>query len=82
MYTNYVNPKNSYYTKSNYQNFKPTSYNTDDRFLGSGFLAPFILGGIAGNIIRPNYYNQGPIPVYIPPQMPYYPPYSNTNIYY
>ena len=70
----------------NYKNYPTTTYyNNGDRFIGGGFLAPFLLGGVGGYLVgRPNYNNQGPIPVYFPPNqpMPYYPPYFNTNIYY
>ena len=88
MYTNYNIPQKKYYKPTTYQNignYPTTTYSTDDRFIGGGFLAPFLLGGVGGYLIgRPNNYNQGPIPVYFPPQGPgpYYPPYSNTNIYY
>lgn len=45
--------------------------NDDDRFIGGGFLGPFILGGIAGGLAnRPNYY----YPIYPYPPRPY-PPY-------
>ena len=94
MYTNYNIPQKNYYTKEKYQNFKNEpnyiSYNNDDRFVGGNFLAPFILGGIAGNLInRPSYYPR-PVPVYLingrpmprPMPRPYPPYYNNTNIYY
>ena len=89
MYTNYNIPQNRYYKLGNYYRSSPTTtttyYQDGDRFFGGGFLAPFLLGGVGGYLLgRPNY-QQGPIPVYFPPQsMPYpYPPYSsNTNIYY
>ena len=81
MYTNYNIPQNKCNYQRNYRNsensfdygmnynYPTTYYNNGDRFIG------YLLG-------RPNY-QQGPIPVYFPPQpMPYYPPYSNTNIYY
>ncbi len=97
MYTNYNIPQNRYNNARNYRvsnNYQPSTsmnypnnqiYNDGDRFFGGGFLGPLLLGGVGGYLLgRPNYgYNQGPIPVYFPPQqMPYYPPYSNTNIYY
>ena len=48
----------------------------NDRFFGGGFLGPFILGGVGGYLLgRPNYYNNGPIPVIIsnrPYPYPYY----------
>ena len=84
---NYV-PYN--YSTSNYgvTNYRSSSYNDGDRFIGGGFLAPFLLGGVGGYLLgRPNYGNfgPGPIPVYFPPGPPpgpYPVPYSNTNIYY
>lgn len=86
MYTNYNIPQNRNNYQNNYKNYPTTTYyNNGDRFIGGGFLAPFLLGGVGGYLVgRPNYNNQGPIPVYFPPNqpMPYYPPYSNTNIYY
>ena len=90
MYTNYNIPQKKYYKPTNYQNYPnyttTTTYTEGDRFIGGGFLAPFLLGGVGGYLIgRPNYNNQGPIPVYFPQggPGPYpYPPYSNTNIYY
>lgn len=78
MYTNYNIPQKRYYKPQSSNNY----YQNGDRFLGSGFLGPFILGGITGGLIaRPNYppYPQ-PIPVYFPPNQ--YPPYINTNVYY
>ena len=53
-------------------------YHNDDRFIGTGFIAPFLLGGITGGLIannRPNYY-----PIYFN-QYPY-PYYSQYNQYY
>lgn len=58
----------------------PVSYQEGDRFIGGGFVAPLILGGIAGYALgRPNYYPYPyPYPVYTP-----YPSYSyNANYYY
>lgn len=82
MYTSYNIPQNSNNYQRNYRNYQTTYYNNGDRFIGGGFLAPFLLGGVGGYLVgRPNYNNQ-PIPVYFPPNQPYYPPYSNTNIYY
>ena len=91
MYTNYNIPQNKCNYQRNYRdsnygmnyNYPTTYYNSGDRFIGGGFLGPFLLGGVGGYLLgRPNY-PQGPIPVYFPPQpMPYYPPYFNTNIYY
>ena len=89
---NYKNNSNyvTGYPNSNYipSNYNTTTYNDGDRFIGGGFLAPFLLGGVGGYLLgRPNYGNfgPGPIPVYFPPgppPAPYPVPYSNTNIYY
>ncbi len=95
MHTNYNIPQKNYYKPTNYQSYKQinpnyissSSYNNGDRFIGGGFLGPFILGGIGGYLVgRPNYNNQGPIPVYFPQgtpgPYPYpYPIYSTTNYY-
>lgn len=78
------------YPQSN-QNFKrPMNYinnNQDDRFIGGGFLGPFLLGGLTGGLVSPlfygggynrpyynNYYYYPPYPPYpqYPPYRPYY----------
>lgn len=71
------------YNSPIYQNNIP--YNTSqyggDRFIGGGFLAPFLLGGITGGLLAPAFTNQnrpccGPYPApYYPQQYPYYGPY-------
>jgi len=51
--------------------------NNDQRFIGGGFIAPLLLGGVAGYALgnnRPNYYYPQP---YYP-----YPTYYNNNYYY
>ena len=85
MHYNYNIPQ---YTR-NMQSYRPQNYtyptsnNGDRLFLGGGFVAPFLLGGIAGSLLtRPNY------PVYAPgPPIGFYPPrpypyYSSTYNYY
>ena len=71
MYTNYNIPQNRRYNQIN----RPI-FDNNDRFFGGGFLGPFILGGVGGYLLgRPNYYNNGPIPVIIsnrPYPYPYY----------
>lgn len=60
-----------------------------DRFIGGGFLGPFILGGITGGLLAPSF-NQRPIygPIYppVPVPVPVYsaPFYQNQyqTIYY
>ena len=62
-------------------NFRPG----DDRFIGGGFLAPFLLGGITGGLLAPAFYPR-PIPLYGPYPIngyPIYPtPYTGSNQYY
>lgn len=73
MYSNYQIPYNYNVSNRSYSG----SYN-NDRFVGGGFLAPFLLGGIAGAAVapafyggygRPYYYNNYyyPYPVYYRP---------------
>ncbi|MDO4963058.1 MAG: hypothetical protein Q4E75_03060 [bacterium] len=64
----------------------PTNFrnqNIDNRFIGGGFLGPFILGGVTGGLVaplfnngygynRPNYYYNNN---YYYPYPPYYGPY-------
>lgn len=45
-----------------------------NRFLGGGFLGPFVLGGITGGLLAPAFYPR-PYPVYpgaYPPPPPYF----------
>ena len=58
-----------------YQNYK-MPYRTSDRFIGGGFLGPFILGGITGGVVAPYFWNNRPQPY------PYYQPYPPQNYYY
>ena len=51
---------------------RPPYYGNDDRFFGGGFIAPFLLGGIAGSLIRPNYPVYTPGPPFYPPYRPYW----------
>lgn len=55
-----------------HNNFRPN----DNRFIGPGFLGPFLLGGITGGLLAPNF-GPRPYPVYRP-----YPPYPPYPIYY
>lgn len=54
-----------------------------DRFIGGGFLGPFILGGITGGLLAPAFQRPiyGPMPIYPVPYGPGYPVYQ-TQIYY
>ena len=48
---------------------------TGDRFIGGGFLGPFVLGGITGGLLAPAFYPR-PYPVYpVPCPLPVYGPY-------
>lgn len=53
-------------------------FRNDDRFIGGGFLGPFILGGITGGLLAPSFGGRpccGPGPYYPPYPYPYYGPY-------
>ncbi len=54
-----------------YQQNSPNYY--DDRFIGSGFAAPFLLGGLTGAVLTPYFYQRPYYPPYYPP---YYYPYQ------
>lgn len=66
--------------RNNYPN-RPGRPN-DDRFIGGGFLGPFLLGGIAGSLVggRPNYGYPPPPPIIYYPPIPT--PYYTNNYYY
>jgi len=67
---------------NNYSNYKINKPNTNDRFIGGGFLGPFILGGITGGLLAPSFYQR---PVYGPIYQPYpvyQVPYSQNQYYY
>ena len=50
-------------------------YPNDNRFIGGGFLGPFVLGGITGGLLAPAFYPR-PYPVYpVPYPVPVYGPY-------
>lgn len=79
MYPNYQSvyrPTTTYGTTSmtsmNSAPYRPIS-NSNDRLIGGGFFGPFLLGGITGGLLAPNFY---PRPM---PYGPYPPPYP---IYY
>ena len=52
-------------------------YFPNERLVGGGFAAPFILGGITGGLLAPAFY---PRPYYQP--YPMYPPYRPYPYYY
>lgn len=71
MYPNYQNMPKNYPN-----NFKNNMYPNDERFIG-GFAFPFLLGGVTGAALAPNFwrppYNRPPYPYPpFPPYGPYY----------
>lgn len=68
--------------QNNYRPYPIKRPNNGDRFIGGGFLGPFILGGITGGLLAPAFnrpYYQ--MPIYpVPYQVPY--PVYQSNIYY
>ena len=78
MYNNNI-PQYGNSMQKKYSNPRP---NDGDRFIGGGFLGPFILGGITGGLLAPSFY---PRPYYGPVPMPYPPypvPYTQNQYYY
>lgn len=71
MYQNYNNQL-LYKNKLNYLPNQP--YNNDNRFIGGGFLGPFILGGLTGGLVAPFFYGNRP-------NYNYYYPYPTTYYY-
>lgn len=74
-YYNYNIPSQSRNMRNNY------NYNNGDRFIGPSFVAPLLIGGLAGYAIgnnnnRPNYFYQ--YPFFIPNNSNYF----NTIFYY
>lgn len=83
MYSNVNFPQTPAFQNRNYPRVSmsnPTMYASshpnEDRFIGGGFLGPFILGGITGGLLAPAFYNPGygrPVyNTYYPPYPPYY----------
>lgn len=73
MYSNYPN-----YPMNNSNQLPSYSQGSDDdRIIGGGFVAPFLLGGLAGAALAPRPYYPSYYPPYYPPYYPrpYYPPY-------
>ena len=69
-YNNLRQPVNNMYARPMNNKMNNKMYNSGDRFFGGGFVAPLLLGGVAGYAIgnnRPNYYPYPypyPVPVY------------------
>lgn len=87
MYSTYNIPQYNRNMQS-YSSPRYSSYNNSssgDRFIGGGFVAPFLLGGIAGSLLTPRQnfpiYTPGPPIGFYPPFRPY-PYYSSTYNYY
>ena len=58
--------------------YTPAVVNTnDERFIGTGIIAPLLLGGVAGYAIGQNNYNNRPYMFYTQPY-----PYYYNNYYY
>lgn len=74
MYQNY-NQQQLYNQKpnNNYQQFYNPN-NNNERFIGGGFLGPFILGGLTGGLVAPFFYGNRP-------NYNYYYPYPTTYYY-
>ena len=68
MNQNYTNYK---FTQPQYNQYIP---NNNDRFIGGGFLGPFILGGLTGGLVAPFFYGNRP-------NYNYYYPYPTTYYY-
>lgn len=68
--------------QNNFNPYQLRKTNNGDRFIGTGFLGPFILGGITGGLLAPAFNRPyyGPVPVYpiYPQQYPIY----QSNVYY
>ncbi len=62
----------------NYNQFQQpinTTNYSNDRFIGGGFLGPFILGGLTGGLVAPFFYGNRP-------NYNYYYPYPYPTTYY
>ena len=62
------------YPNQIYNYRRPNRPSNNDRFIGGGFLGPFLLGGLTGGLVAPLFYNNRP---YYNNYYPYYPiPYQ------
>ena len=73
--------QNSNFPSNNFQQSIPMNYSSsnDERLVG-GFAFPFLLGGVTGAALSPNFWGRPP---YYPPYPPYrpYPPYPPYRPY-
>ena len=85
---NYNIPQSGNFNQRNFTSYQNRqtppirpNFDSGDRFIGGGFLGPFLLGGVGGYLLgRPNY--NGPIPVYFSGPIPPYRPYYGQNFFY
>ena len=75
MYNTYQNQRN--FKNYSHQMYRPNQNN--DRFLGGGFLGPFLLGGVTGGLVAPLFYGGYNRPYY---NNYYYYPYPYYGPYY
>lgn len=60
---------------------RPRPIPNQNRFIGGGFIGPFLLGGITGGLLAPSFGPRPyPYPIYPSPYPPY-PPYRPYPIY-
>ena len=57
-----------------YNNYNYQRYN-DDRLIGGGFVFPFLLGGVTGAALAPNFWGRPNQNYVYYPYQPYYRPY-------
>jgi len=72
MYSNYQNMP--MYRPNNRPPRPNSNFPNDDRFIG-GFAFPFLLGGVTGAALAPNFWRPNYRPYPAPYPVPYYPPY-------
>ncbi len=80
--------QNSNFSSNNFQQSTPMNYSNsnDERLIGGGFAFPFLLGGVTGAALAPNFWGRPPYynnNYYYPPYPPYrpYPPYPPYRPY-
>ena len=75
MYNSYQNPRNF---NNSFSRRPRRNFNNNDRFIGGGFLGPFLLGGVTGGLVAPLFYGGYNRPYY----NNYYYPYPIYGPYY